>query len=145
MSFKISNWGEALLLGCALGYAAAGTLKLRLYTNNVTPTDNDTVGTYTEMGAVEAYAAKSLAPGSWAAPVAGTGSGTSLSNKASISYPQQVWTADGTGGSVTVYGYFITDSGGTNLVGAEKFPAPVTVSINGDVIKVTPNITNATE
>lgn len=145
MAITICNEGEKLLLEAMVGKTAAATLKLKLFTNNVTPGHADTVATYTEMGAVQGYTSKSLTTGGWNAGAAGTGTGTSLSNKASITYPQQQWTADGTGGAQTVYGYFITDSAGTTLVGAEKFAAPVTFSTAGDVIKIDPKLTLSTE
>lgn len=145
MAITISNEGEKLLLEAMVGKVAAANLKLKLFTNNVTPGHADTVATYTEMGAVQGYTAKTLTTSSWNAGAAGTGSGTSLSNKASITYAQQTWTADGTGGSQTVYGYFITDNAGTTLLGAEKFAAPVTFAVNGDTIKIDPKLTTSTE
>jgi hypothetical protein len=145
MTITVSNEGEKLLLEAMVGKTAAAALKLKLYTNNITPGQTDTVATYTEMGAVQGYAAKSLATASWAAGVAGTGTGTSLSNKASISYAQQTFTADGTGGAQTVYGYFITDNAGATLICAEKFGSPQTYSTSGDTIKITPVLTLSTE
>lgn len=146
MTIKISNEGEQVLLEAMVGKTAAGALKLKLYTNNITPGDADTVATYTEMGAVQGYTAKSLATATWGAASAGTGTGTSLSNKASISYPQQTFTADGTGGAQNVYGYYITNNAGTVLIGAERFAAaPVSFAVNGDSIKVTPVLTLSTE
>lgn len=142
MTIKISNEGEAILIANAV---KAAQLKLRLFTNNLTPDGTETVASMTEFGAVQGYVAKALAIANWAAAVAGTGAGTSTSNKASIAYPQQTWTFDGTGGNVTVYGYYITSDDGTKLIGVEKFAAPVTVSANGDTIKVTPSLTGSTE
>lgn len=145
MAITISNEGEKLLLEAMVGKVAAGNLKLKLFTSNTTPAHADTVATYTEMGSVQGYAAKSLAVASWAAGVAGTGSGTSLSNKATITYAQQTWTADGTGGAQTVYGYFITDNGGTVLLGAEKFSASQVFTTVGDLIKIDPKLSLSTE
>lgn len=145
MSIVVSNEGEKLLLEAMVGKVAAATLKLKLYTNNVTPGHTDTAATYTEMGAVQGYTEKSLTTSGWNAGTAGTGTGTSTSNKASIEYPQQTFTADGTGAAQTVYGYFITDSAGTTLVCAEKFSTPQTYASSGDAIKITPKITLGTE
>ena len=145
MTIKVSNEGEKLLLEAAVGKVAAASLKLKLFTNNVTPGDADTVATYTEMGAVQGYAAKTLTTGGWNAGVAGTGTGSATANKASIDYPQQTWTFDGTGGSVTVYGYIITDNAGATLVCAEKFSAPQVIATAGDTIKITPKLTLGTE
>lgn len=145
MAITIANEGEKVLLEAMVGKVAAGNLKLKLYTNNYTPTHTDTVAAFTEMGAVQSYVEKTLAPASWNAGAAGAGSGTSLANKASITYAQQTWTADGTGGAQTVYGYFITDNAGTTLIGAEKFAAPVTFATAGDTIKIDPKLTLSTE
>lgn len=140
MAFVLSNEGEKLLLDAATGKVAAGDLKLKLYTNDYTPAHDDVVGDYTEMGSVQNYTEKTLAPASWNAATAGTGSGTANANKATATYGQQTFTADGTGGSQTVYGYFITDDAGTTLLGAEKFATAKTYANNGDAIKITPTI-----
>lgn len=145
MAITISNEGEKLLLEAAVGKTAAGNLKLKLFTSNTTPGHEDTVATYTEMGAVQGYTEKTLTTSSWNAGTAGAGSGTATSNKASITYAQQTWTADGTGGAQTVYGYFITDSAGTVLLGAERFASAQTFSTSGDLIKITPALTLSTE
>lgn len=138
--FVVSNEGEKLLLEAALGKVAAGNLKLKLFTNNVTPGHADTVATYTEMGAVQGYSEKTLTTSTWNAASAGTGTGVANSNKASITYPQQIFSFDGTGGAVTVYGFFITDSAGTTLLGAERFSTAKSVANNGDAIKITPQV-----
>jgi hypothetical protein len=145
MAITISNEGEKLLLEAAVGKVAAGNLKLRLFTSNTTPGHADTVATYTEMGAVQGYAAKTLTMASWNAGTAGTGTGTATSNKASITYALQTWTADGTGGSQTVYGYFITDNAGTTLIGAERFASSQIFANSGDLIKIAPALTLSTE
>lgn len=145
MAFVFTNEGEKMLLERSVGKVAAGSLKLKLFTNDYTPVHDDVVADYTEMGAVQGYTEKTLTTAGWNAATAGTGVGTSLSNKAQITYPQQQWTFDGTGGSVTVYGYFITDDGETVLLGAERFTSSQLVSSSGDLIKVTPGLTGATE
>lgn len=145
MAFVISNEGEKLLLEAAVGKVAAGALKLRLYTSNTTPGHADTVATYTEMGAVQGYSLITLATATWAAGVAGTGTGTAVANHASIGYAQQTFTASGAGGAQTVFGYFITDSGGTVLLGAEKFATSKSYAIAGDAIKITPTLILSTE
>ncbi len=145
MTITVSNSGEKLLLDAAVGKVAAGNLKLKLFTNDVTPAHDSVAGTFTEMGAVQGYTEKTLTTTGWNAGTAGTGTGTSLSNKAAITYPQQQWTFDGTGGTVTVYGYFITDAAGTTLLGAERFATAQTVSASGDIIKIDPKLTLSTE
>ena len=138
MTFVLCNEGEKILLEAALGKVAAGALKLKLYTNDYTPVHTSVVADFTEMGAVQAYAEKTLATATWIAGVAGTGVGSAASNKASITYPQQTFTADGTGGAQTAYGYFITDNAETSLIGGERFSAAKAYASVGDIIKITP-------
>jgi hypothetical protein len=145
MAIVISNEGEALLLEYAMGKTAAADQKLRLYTNDYTPLHTSVVASFTEMGAVQGYTLKTLTTTSWGAATPGTGTGTSTSNKASIAYAQQTFTADGTGGSQTVYGYFVTDNAGTTLLYAERFSTAKTYANVGDAIKITPGITNSQE
>jgi hypothetical protein len=144
MAITICNEGEALLLEAALGKTAAGNLKLKLFVSNTTPAHTDAVATYTEMS-TQGYAEKTLTTSSWGAASAGTGSGTATANKASIAYAQQTFTADGTGGSTTVYGYYITNSAGTVLVGAERFASAKVMAVAGDAIKITPTLRLSTE
>jgi hypothetical protein len=145
VAIVISNEGEALILSTAVGKTAQQNWKLRLFTNDITPAHDDVAADYTEVGAVQGYAAKTLTTSSWNAATAGTGVGTSAVNKAAITYAQQTYTADGTGGSQTVRGYFITDNAGTTLIGAERFASDQTWADSGDLIKVTPALTCGTE
>lgn len=145
MAITITNEGEQLLLGYMTGKVAAANFKLKLYTNSYTPTQTDTVASFTELGAVQSYVAKTLTTSSWNAATAGTGTGTSLSNKAQITYPQQSWTADGTGGAQTVQGYFITDSTGAICIGGEKFTSGQPFTTAGDLLKIDVALTLGTE
>ena len=139
MAGIIPNEGEPVWLEAMVGKTAAANTTLCLFTNNYTPIDTTVLADLTEMGAVQGYVAKTLTMASWGSAVAGTGTGTGTSNQASIAYPQQAWTFDGTGGTVTVYGYHIK-SGGGKLLGAELFTTPQVVVNNGDFIKVTPTL-----
>jgi hypothetical protein len=138
MAFVVCNEGEQTLLEAMLETAAAN-LKLKLFVSNTTPAETDTVATYTEMS-TQGYAEITLTAATWAAAAAGTGTGTANSNKASKAYAQQTFTADGTGGSTTVYGYYITNSAGTVLIGAERFATAKVMAIAGDAIKITPTV-----
>ena len=53
-------------------------------------------------------------------------------------YAQQTWTFDGTGGSQSVYGYFVTDVTSGLLLWSEAFASVKTVTYNGDQILITP-------
>lgn len=145
MAIVVPNEGEKILLEAAVGKTAAGNLKLKLFTNNYTPAQDDVIADFTEMGAVQGYTEKTLTPAGWNAGAEGTGVGTSTSNKASISYPQQTFTADGTGGAQTVYGYVIMNDAETKVICAERFSSPQSFSTAGDTIKITPVLTLGTE
>jgi hypothetical protein len=145
MAGIIPNEGEKILLEAMVGKTAAGNLKLKLFTNNYTPAHDDVIADYTEMGAVQGYTEKTLTPAGWNAGVEGTGIGTSSANKAYIEYPQQTFTADGTGGAQTVYGYVIMNDAETKVIAAERFSSPQTYATSGDSIKITPKLTLGTE
>jgi hypothetical protein len=103
---------------------------LRLYTNNITPGETDTAGTYTE-AAGNGYAAITLTGGSWTVTEA---------DPASAAYAQQTFTFTGALGDV--YGYFVTQTTSGILMYAERFSgAPINIANNGDQIKITPTIT----
>lgn len=133
MTILVPTVGEVKLLEFALGFSAPGNQLLKLYTSNTTPADGDTAATYTEMGAVQAYAYKTLAKASWSIATS--------SSVGTATYAAQTWTFDGTGGSATVYGYFVTDATSGVLLWAERFSASKTAANNGDVIIITPVIT----
>lgn len=145
MAITVTNEGEPILLEALVGKTAAAQIKLKLFTNNFTPAHDSTLASFVEMGAVQGYVKKTLAMATWNAAVAGTGVGTALANKASITYPTQTWTADGTGGAQTVYGYFVTNDAETKVLWAEKFVTPATMSTAGDLINIDPKLTFSTE
>lgn len=146
MAFVLTNEGEKLLLEAATGKTAAGNLLLKLYKNNYTPTHTDNMaGNPYTAPAFTGYADKTLTTSSWNAATAGTGSGTSLSNKASITYAAQTFTVSATAGTDVIYGYYITNSGSTVLVGAEIFSTAKNMQILNDAITITPTLTLSTE
>ena len=144
MAFTTSNSGEKLLLDAAVGKVAAANLKLKLFKNDVTPSHESTTATFTEAN-FTGYAEITLTTTSWNAGVAGTGTGTALANKASIDYVQQTFTMGVPGTTNVIYGYYITDTAGTTLLGAERFAASQSMALSGDSIKITPKLTLSTE
>jgi hypothetical protein len=102
---------------------------LKLYVNNVTPGDSDTASSYTEM-TTQNYSAKTLSGASWT---------FTAGEPSHADFAQQTWTFDGTGGSTSVYGYYVVKTSSGLLLFAERFSdGPYTITTNGDVIKVTP-------
>lgn len=101
-----------------------GTVKYRLFTNNVTPSLGDTVSTYTE-AAWSGYAAHSLTFSDYAI------NGVSGHNGFAIGSP--ISFSNSSGGAVNAYGYYVTDSGGTILLAVARFDsAPVSIPSGGN-------------
>lgn len=111
-----------------LNKSASANLKLHLYTNNHTPVSSDTRAAYTEC-TDGGYSAVTLTGANWTiADVAGTSTAT---------YPTQTWTFAGT---VTIYGYYVTDSGNTKVCWAELFSTSLAFGA-GQQLALTLNIT----
>jgi len=103
------------------------SLILKLYSNDITPEDDDVVDLYTEVTG-NGYTAKGLTIASWSIAAG------------SAVYPQQTWTFTGAAGAI--YGYYVVLATSGDLIFAERFSgAPYTVANNGDTIKVTLNVT----
>ena len=103
-------------------------LTLKLFCNDVTPSDNDTLSTYIE-AAGGGYAPKTLTCGSWTV--------STVSGIPQASFSEQTFTFTGTlTTNGNVYGYFVVDGDGV-LQWGEKFKSGV-APIAGGVIKITP-------
>jgi hypothetical protein len=111
---------------------AAGKLaRIRLFQNNHVPVNSDTVASYTEatFSGYPGYTA--LAFG--AAFINGATQGE-------IDNAAVTWTHNGGGTANTIYGIYVTD-GANNLMYAEMFGAPVTMTIATNFITYTPKFT----
>lgn len=130
----VPNVGEGRMLHNFLNKTAAEDQTVKLYVNNITPSETDTDSTYTEMS-TQGYADKDLTGASWSVTEGAPSFG---------SYAQQVWTFDGTGGTTNVYGYYVVQQSSGILLWAERFSdGPYTVTNNGDQIKITPRFEQA--
>lgn len=100
-----------------------GTVKYRLFTNNLTPSLGDAIGAYTE-ATWTGYAAVSQTFSDY------TINGVSGHNGFAIAPPV---TFNNSGGSPqNAYGYYVTDSGNTILLASARFDsAPVVVPAGG--------------
>lgn len=89
-----------------------------LFTSDITPALTDTLSTYTAVEAAwSGYARQAPSFGS------GGNDGThGFTDSAVMSFPV---TSGGTG--TTVFGYFIIDTGGTDLIFAERIASPISV------------------
>lgn len=129
MTILVPDSGENLILGMLVNKTAPQDLVLRLFKNNITPSETDTAATYTEAD-FTGYSAITLTGASWGSPSGG-----------SIAYAQQTFTASGSPNN-DVYGYYYTQVTSGILVMAERDSnAPFQVRNAGETIKITPTIT----
>lgn len=96
--------------------------KWRLFTNNYTPGLSDTLASVTE-AAWTSYAAVTKTWSDF------TLNGVAAHNGYALASPA-VFT-NGTGGNVTAYGYYVTDSGNTKLLAIALFDAPQVIPAGG--------------
>jgi len=128
MAIVLTTGGKNISLNYITGKTSSTEgLLLKLFSNNVTPSEIDTVLTYTEVTG-GGYTYKTLTPSTWS--VAG----------GSANYPAQTFTFTGAVGNV--YGYYVVRATTGDLVFAERFATgPFNVQTNGDNISVTLNLT----
>lgn len=129
MALNVPDVGENLILEMITNKTAAQNLVVKLFQNNITPSDTDTAATYTE-ATFTGYAAITLTGASWGAASGGT-----------ITYgSQQTFTSSGTVNN-SIYGYYIVQLSSGTLVWSERDGSgPFTISQVGDAIKITPTI-----
>lgn len=127
MAIVITDVGKQKALEYLVGKdTSTETLILKLYSNNLSPSVDDTASLYTEVSG-NGYSSITL-----------TGSNWTIAGGDAV-YPQQTWTFTGAAG--TVYGYYVVSATSQDLIFAERFSgAPYTVANSGDTIKVTLNI-----
>ncbi len=129
MPLNFPDAGENLVLNMIVNRTAPENLTLRLFRNNITPSDTDTAGTYTE-ASFPGYSAITLTGASWNAASGGT-----------ITYSaQQTFTCTGAS-TDDIYGYYVVQvSSGTLLYSERDASAPFAVRNNGDTLRITPTI-----
>lgn len=102
-----------------------GNLRLRLFTNSLTPSNTDAVGAYTEC-VDSLYAAAVLAGGTWTL--------SAISNGKATIYPAVTFTFSG---SNSLYGWYLTDSANAIVYGAGNFVSPpVIIPVGGGTYSV---------
>lgn len=111
--------------------AGGDNLTLKLFVNNVIPSDSDTAATYTEaIGG--GYAAKTLVAGSFIV--------STVAGIVQAAYAQQQFMFTGAlTTNAAIYGAYIVDADGV-LIFAEAAPIAYTPAVNGDMYAVTPTI-----
>jgi len=131
MALVLPNQGEQIALEALLNKTAPQDLKLKLFQNNVTPSETDTEATYTE-ATFTGYSAVTLTAANWTVTQGAPTQAT---------YPQVTFTSTAGGQNQSIYGYYLVQATSGKLVWAERFSdGPYTIVNNGDSIKVTPVI-----
>lgn len=137
MAAVIMDSGKLWMLKTKTGQQSISlsNCKYHLYVNNVSPSHGDTLGTYTE-ATYTGYAA--ITAGGWSAPAL-DGTFHAMSTATLMTW------ANTSAGSVSIYGYFVTDNAGTTLLYAELFSgAPLTIPV-GMSLQLTPTVTDQSE
>jgi hypothetical protein len=130
MTLVVANEGDVQALTALLN---AGTVKLRLFTNNHTPVKGDSFGAASLTECTDSsYAPITLVGGSWTI--------NTVSNVTTAAYAKQ--TFGPFTGSVTVYGYYVTltISSTTYLLYAELAAGGPLSCVAGSTVDVTPNL-----
>lgn len=111
-------------------YFKGRDLELRLFTNDHTPADTDTVATYTE-AVGGGYDGILLDKDDWAAAV--------VSGIAQVSQTTKTFTFSGPlTTNPDVYGHYVVNTATGKLVYSERATAKVTPANSGDLVNVTP-------
>lgn len=111
-------------------------LTLRLYGNNITPTNSSTTGQFTEISG-GGYTSKPIIFANWT---------ITQDEPTEAVYSVQTWTFTGSiDAPGTIYGYYITKNSDNSLFLAQRFPdilVPFSpVAEGGSIIKVLPRYT----
>jgi hypothetical protein len=132
MALVLCNNGEGDMLSYAVNKSAPQSPVLRLFVNNITPSETDVAATYTE-ASFTGYAAITTAGADWTITEGAPSAAACV---------QETFTSTANQATQNVYGYFFTRVTSGRLWIAERFPdAPTPISNNGDTIKITPNFT----
>lgn len=128
MALNFPDVGENLALEAITGKTNATALTVKLYQNNITPSDSDTAATYT-VANFTGYADAALTAATWGAASAGT-----------ITYGAQLTFTCSGASSNSIYGYYVVNAGGTLLYSERDGSAPFSIVNSGDAVKLTPTI-----
>jgi len=132
MALVLTQSGQILLLSYAFKDAAPESLVLKLYKNDVTPTESSTAATFTEAD-FTGYSSRTLSRSTWGTPTTVDGQGV-------ISYGAPLTWTCGTTTQNTIFGYFVVGATSGSLVYAERFAQSRTL-VDGDPVQLTPTFT----
>jgi hypothetical protein len=129
MALLVPDVGEVEMLSRILNATAPNNVVMHLFTNDKTPAEGDTVADYTEEDDAS-YSSVTLTGGSWSV--------TTTAGTTTAEYAAQTFTF---AASTTIYGYYVTDNGGTTLMWAERLGSAATYPAGGGTLDITPKIT----
>jgi hypothetical protein len=133
MAIVCPDVGEVVLHASVLYPASGENWTLKLFSNNITPAESDTAGTYTE-ATFTGYVAKTItrtqSGATWAVPTTSAGTTSSTYGTA------QSWSPTT---SQTIYGYYVIGATSTTLLFAEVFSSAKNL-VNGDTLTITPRL-----
>lgn len=131
MTIKVQPDGETRFLNHITNQGVDMVWTYRLYINDYTPTDTSILANFQEAG-FPGYAGDSNIV--WNPALQANG-------RAEIEAAAITFTCTGGGAAESVYGYYVTDTGGA-LLFAERFDdGPYVMSQNQDEITITPKLT----
>ena len=129
MPLNVPDVGEKIALEAFVNKTAPQDLILRLYQNNITPSDTDVAATFTEC-TFAGYASILLTGASWGVYVAGA-----------VANSERQFIRSSSGVLQAVYGYYLTQQTSGILAWAERdAAAPINTASLNDTVKVTPTI-----
>lgn len=129
MALNVPDVGENRILETIVNKTAAENPVLKLFKNNITPSDTDTHLTYTE-ATFPGYASITLTGASWNAAASGL----------IVFGAQQTFTCSGTA-TDDIYGYYVVQATSGILLWAERDgAAPAAIRNSGDKIQITPQL-----
>lgn len=132
MSLIVPNNGEGDSLSAIVAKSAAEDLVLRLFKNNITPSELDVAASYTESD-FTGYSSINLVGANWV---------ITEGAPSDASYAEQTITSSADQAEQFAYGYFLTRVTSGRIAWSELFTdGPYSIARNGDVVKIAPKIT----
>jgi hypothetical protein len=131
MPLVVTKDGKQIFLKAGLNNTAGQNQYMRLYSNDVTPTESSVAGDFTQ-ASFSGYTQKSLTGSSWT---------ITSTTPIYAYYAQQTWTFTGGPGSAsTIYGYYIVQQSSGLLLLAERINPTVTLVYYNETLSITPKL-----
>jgi len=136
MANVMTKQGDKIILDTVTGDDSPGTMQLKLFKNDHTPVVGDDEADYTEAD-FSGYSATSP-------DIAWGGAYENGDGKGEIDAVEKTFTHNGGATGNTIYGAYVTTDD-DRLIYAERFPAPISMTANGNTIPYTAKLTAVQE